>query len=179
MGFPPCVLCKYREHAGSRAFSPSPHFSNSVTDGLDSKGAVLKCTWPLHALGPPSYLAWEGHPSSPRKCWHAEAGMGLFLLCWNLCGRFCSIWLFSFHPRGCMEARFSCLLHAGTEPLIPAGVDGEVWQGRHDWSRTSLPSTCHGSLPSLGTGLLADSRPESARERRAVAMSSFSQHARC
>lgn len=156
MGFPPCVLCKYREHAGSGAFSPSPHFSNSVIDGLESKGAVLKCTWPFHALGPTSYLGWEG--------WHAEAGMGLFLLCWNLCSRFCSIWLFSFHPCGCMEACFSYLLHAGTEPLIPEGVDGEVWQGRHDGSRTSLPSMCHGLLPPLGTGLLADSRPESARE---------------
>ena len=47
--------------------------------GLESKGAVLKCTWPLHALGPPSYLGWESHPSFPRKCWHSESGKGLFM----------------------------------------------------------------------------------------------------
>lgn len=70
-----------------------------------------------------SYLfGLRGSPIFLIEMWHAKAGMGLFLLCWNLCGSFCGIWLFSLDPCGYTKACFFCLLHAGAEPPSLQGL---------------------------------------------------------
>lgn len=82
-------------------------------------------------------LTWVG-----RVTHLSHGNVGTLRLAWDF---FCSAGIcaagsaaygcFHFHPRGCVEARFSCLPHAGMEPLIPAPGS----RGRSGWGGMTGP----------------------------------------